>query len=74
MNSAYRDYYRDIAGQLTPSTPYVDIARAYLTVFPEYGNGLPLAEAVQNWVAAAPSARTRRNTSWVIAGCCCRIV
>ncbi|MBC7842404.1 MAG: PAS-domain containing protein [Gemmatimonadaceae bacterium] len=52
VNSAYRDYYTEIADQLTPGTPYVDIARAYLTVFPEYTGGLPLDVAVQNWVAA----------------------
>ena len=52
VNSAYRDYYKEIEEQFAPGTPYVDIARAYLTVFPEYTAGLPLDEAVQSWVAA----------------------
>jgi PAS domain S-box-containing protein len=52
VNSAYRDYYREIEAQFAPGTPYVEIARAYLTVFPEYAGGLPLDEAVQTWVAA----------------------
>ena len=52
VNSAYRDYYKEIAGQFAPGTSYVDIARAYLTVFPEYAGGLPIDAAVDAWVAA----------------------
>ena len=52
VNSAYRAYYKEIEGTLTPGTPYIEIARAYLTVFPEYAAGLPIDEAVRSWVAA----------------------
>jgi PAS domain S-box-containing protein len=52
VNSAYRSYYKEIEAQFAPGTPYVDIARAYLTVFPEYAGGLPLDDAVRSWVAA----------------------
>lgn len=52
VNDAYRHYYREIDAHFAPGTPYVDIARAYLTVFPEYAGGLPLDDAVHNWVAA----------------------
>ena len=52
VNSAYRNYYREIADQFEPGTPYVSIARAYLTVFPEYTAGQPLDDEVRNWVAA----------------------
>lgn len=52
VNSAYRSYYSEIDAQFAPGTPYVDIARAYLTVFPEYTGGQPLDDAVRSWVAA----------------------
>ncbi len=52
VNSAYRDYYREIEHAFEPGTPYVEIARAYLTVFPEYTGGRPFDEAVASWVAA----------------------
>ena len=52
VNSAYRDYYTEIAHVFEPGTPYVEIARAYLTVFPEYTGGKPLDDAVKSWVAA----------------------
>ena len=52
VNSAYRDYYREISDNFAPGTPYTDIARAYLTVFPEYAGGLPIDDAVRSWVAA----------------------
>ena len=52
VNSAYRDYYKEIEQAFEPGTPYVDIARAYLTVFPEYTGGRPFDEAVRSWVAA----------------------
>ncbi|MDZ7632820.1 MAG: ATP-binding protein [Gemmatimonadaceae bacterium] len=51
-NSAYRAYYKEVEAQLAPGTPYIEIARAYLTMFPEYAAGLPLDEAVASWVAA----------------------
>ncbi|HYW51601.1 MAG TPA: ATP-binding protein [Gemmatimonadaceae bacterium] len=52
VNSAYRAYYKEIADKFEPGTPYVEIARAYLTAFPEYAGGLPLDEAVRSWVLA----------------------
>ena len=51
-NSAYREYYKEIEDQFEPGTPYINIATAYLTVFPEYAAGQPIEEAVQSWVAA----------------------
>ncbi len=52
VNSAYRAYYKEIEDKFEPGTPYIEIARAYLTAFPEYAGGLPFAEAVQSWVSA----------------------
>ena len=52
VNSAYRSYYKEIADKFEPGTPYVEIARAYLTAFPEFTGGLPIDEAVLQWVAA----------------------
>ena len=70
VNNAYRDYYREIAHAFEPGTPYIEIARAYLTVFPEYTGGRPFDEAVRSWVAArAERANTKeyqQGNRWLL--------
>ena len=70
VNSAYRSYYKEIADKFEPGTPYVEIARAYLTAFPEFAGGLPIDEAVLQWVAArverANSKEYQQGDRWLL--------
>ncbi len=70
VNSAYRAYYEEIAAKFAPGTPYVEIARAYLTTFPEYAGGQQLDDAVQSWVAArserANSKEYQQGDRWLL--------